>query len=585
MRVTNNMILTNAKSNINGNKVAVDKGNNQMTTQKRIQRPSEDPVIAVRSLRLQTQLSKINQYYEKNIPDAESWMGVSETALLNIEGCMSDIRNLCVTGSTGTLTQDDRNTILTQLRSLQEAVFSQGNASFAGRTVFTGYRTDHNLVFTEEEKDTNYNITQNLSADSMENVSYYNHKVMLPTNEDEINNLNAVAGVMSEDLSIQKSDYYRLRLNYDDITDVENINFSFKQADGTTVDNIFSLAVMNPDTSFDPQMANYDPVTGKMEYLAGVKSADVTRSVYTASGSQQDVTYNYYHQTGTAGLAPQDLYIFENEDDWADWSKNLSGATGDDAQKKYVPEDACVMIKSTGDLLFGKQAASALRSEHANIAVEYDKAGFKKGELRPEFYYDCVNNSDVMNRKVYKLEDERYEINYTIAQDQIISVNQEARDIFNSDIQQDVADLIASVSNTIEAFNKVDKIKAMKKDANYQSKELQEKLDKWQSIAQKEFDYYNAQLGDLFNKELGKADDYLEKINLATTKLGCKGDQVSLTKTRMDEQQQTVTELKSKNDNLDLSEIIINYTAAYTAYQSSLQAAGRLGEMSLLNYI
>jgi flagellar hook-associated protein 3 FlgL len=53
----------------------------------------------------------------------------------------------------------------------------------------------------------------------------------------------------------------------------------------------------------------------------------------------------------------------------------------------------------------------------------------------------------------------------------------------------------------------------------------------------------------------------------------------------MDEQQQTVTELKSKNDNLDLSEIIINYTAAYTAYQSSLQAAGRLGEMSLLNYI
>ena len=66
MRITSNMILHNAATNINGNKVLVDKGNNQMTTQTKIQRPSEDPVVAVRSLALQTRLSKINQYYETN---------------------------------------------------------------------------------------------------------------------------------------------------------------------------------------------------------------------------------------------------------------------------------------------------------------------------------------------------------------------------------------------------------------------------------------------------------------------------------------------------------------------------------------
>ena len=58
MRITNNMIMNNARVNINGNKVAVDAGDTQMTTQKKISRPSDDPVIAVRSLRLQTQLSK-----------------------------------------------------------------------------------------------------------------------------------------------------------------------------------------------------------------------------------------------------------------------------------------------------------------------------------------------------------------------------------------------------------------------------------------------------------------------------------------------------------------------------------------------
>ena len=74
MRVTNNMITANTKSNINGNKVLADKYNTQMTTQKKINRPSEDPVIAIRSLRMQTNLSHITQYLDNNISDANAWL-------------------------------------------------------------------------------------------------------------------------------------------------------------------------------------------------------------------------------------------------------------------------------------------------------------------------------------------------------------------------------------------------------------------------------------------------------------------------------------------------------------------------------
>ena len=96
MRITNSMITNNAAGNINGTKVLVDKTNTQMTTQKKISRPSEDPVIAIRSLRLQTSLNKINQYYEKNIPDAESWMDVTETALSNIKSIITDIKVITI---------------------------------------------------------------------------------------------------------------------------------------------------------------------------------------------------------------------------------------------------------------------------------------------------------------------------------------------------------------------------------------------------------------------------------------------------------------------------------------------------------
>ena len=58
-----------------------------------------------------------------------------------------------------------------------------------------------------------------------------------------------------------------------------------------------------------------------------------------------------------------------------------------------------------------------------------------------------------------------------------------------------------------------------------------------------------------------------------------------MTKKRVSEQQESLTELQSKNDDMDLSEIVLKYTAAYTAYQSSLQAASKVGSLSLLNYL
>ena len=59
MRITNTMITRNTKSNINLNKTYVDKYNTQMTTQKKISKASENPVIAIRSLRLSTSLSHL----------------------------------------------------------------------------------------------------------------------------------------------------------------------------------------------------------------------------------------------------------------------------------------------------------------------------------------------------------------------------------------------------------------------------------------------------------------------------------------------------------------------------------------------
>ena len=125
MRVTNNMITGNTKYNINGNKVLVDKYNTQMTTQKKISKASEDPVIAIRSLRLATSLTHANQYVDNNIPDAEAWLDVTETALTNMKDILTDVRTQCVNGTNSYMTQDDRKTILQSLTALKKQIYSE----------------------------------------------------------------------------------------------------------------------------------------------------------------------------------------------------------------------------------------------------------------------------------------------------------------------------------------------------------------------------------------------------------------------------------------------------------------------------
>ena len=167
MRVTNNMMLRNTTSNINNNKYSVNSLNNQMSSQKKISRPSEDPVVAIRALRLRSNLSEINQYYEKNIPDADAWLNVTETALENMKTILSDIRTQCTYGASDQLKAEDRKTILTQLESLRKQIYSEGNSDHAGRTVFTGYRTNCKLTFMEDESNTEYNIQQKFSYEDM----------------------------------------------------------------------------------------------------------------------------------------------------------------------------------------------------------------------------------------------------------------------------------------------------------------------------------------------------------------------------------------------------------------------------------
>lgn len=89
---------------------------NELATEKKITRPSDDPIVAIRALSLRSSLSEINQYLKHNIPDAESWLDVTHSSLNNMDGILSDIFQYCNQGSSDQFTTNDRSAIIDVLK-------------------------------------------------------------------------------------------------------------------------------------------------------------------------------------------------------------------------------------------------------------------------------------------------------------------------------------------------------------------------------------------------------------------------------------------------------------------------------------
>ena len=185
MRITNKMMSNNSLININGNKEYLDRLNTQMATEKKITRPSDDPIVAIRALRLRSDLSQVTQYYGANVPDAQSWVSVTQKAIDSTMDMLSSMRALCNQGANGTNTTAEREKIYEALKGYKGQIYLNGNTTTAGRTVFTGYRTGEKLTFTEDTEADYRGIADTFNAKDVMKNTYVETQV----SPDNINSL------------------------------------------------------------------------------------------------------------------------------------------------------------------------------------------------------------------------------------------------------------------------------------------------------------------------------------------------------------------------------------------------------------
>ena len=151
MRVTNGMLVNTTLTGLYNNMNAMNKTYAQMTTGKKIQTVSDDPIIAGRALKLKTSVLE-NEQYESNTKEATSWMEITEGALTNMHDILQTIRTKCVEAATGTLEKEDKEVIKDEINELLKQLQEEANVTYGGRYVFSGYKTSEPLVLTTATK-------------------------------------------------------------------------------------------------------------------------------------------------------------------------------------------------------------------------------------------------------------------------------------------------------------------------------------------------------------------------------------------------------------------------------------------------
>lgn len=676
MRITNKIMQRNNLSNINTNKLYQDRLSTQMSTEKKINRPSDDPVVAIRALRLRTNVTEITQYYTKNIPDAESWLEVTEDALSNLSGVITKMIEQCTKGSNGTskstLKTTDRQIILEQLQKLGDEVYSTGDADYAGRYVFTGYRTDTPLSFGKAGQ-VKYEITEQLDSSALDVVTHVNTGRLLEINSSNYGTITNAQGNPITEADVSHVDVHRIRLAYDNCSDYAALYDEVTGQQAALKDTLkmykpyftpavvgdFDMSLLDSDNLSPEDVAKIGEAIQKVMDKAGIRTAAAANGINALNDStsgggiigiapdlKEEENQNFlknwvtdYEKTQEtmAGLASPTIQFTDADGKvniWTGFAGNAAGASvqaGDTVTEtgvitlkhSYEKEpspydyaaqnpDAIVYVPETGELLFGENRYAKLVAtrdseatadvNEAEIRVTYQKTSWEKGDLRPEHYFYCkAEKKDISgntvkddsgnpveltyNEDYLTVGHERQVIEYDVGYNQTIQVNSTADECFNHGVGREVDDIMNCMKNVMD-------LEAVKADIENALKNVDENNQQDKTLLQNQLDavkraltYAQDKEQKAFEKGITSFQKYLNQANMSITSCGARGSKLELVKNRTQNQKTTFETLKSENEDIDITEVIIQLTAAEMTYNASLMATGKVAQTTLLNYI
>ncbi|MCR5627515.1 MAG: hypothetical protein K6F99_09355, partial [Lachnospiraceae bacterium] len=252
---------------------------------------------------------------------------------------------------------------------------------------------------------------------------------------------------------------------------------------------------------------------------------------------------------------------------------------------KIVNPTAIYLNTTTGNMVFGAVVRSQLAA--GELSITYDKSEWQVGDLKPEHYFKCTEKGKKNTSIDYNSDPTGYnqKINFTVSEGQQITINTNANELFVHAVGRDVEELELAIEDVNAAQKKVDKLKAMQEDTVTYGESDQERIALLLNAANKELDYATQKMTKMFSNGVTKAQEYFDAANLAGTTTGTSASRLTIIKNRLSENKATVTTQASDNENVEISDVTVEVSAAQLAYNAALIATGKIAQQSLVNYI
>ena len=137
-RVTQNMLSHRALDGLQTGLGRLSRIQEQLSTGKIINRPSDDPSGATSAMRLRSALGDQVQY-ARNADDGVGWLNQTDTTLSGITIQLRQARERGLQGAnTGAMSQQGREALATEVDKLREGLIGDANATYLGRPIFGG---------------------------------------------------------------------------------------------------------------------------------------------------------------------------------------------------------------------------------------------------------------------------------------------------------------------------------------------------------------------------------------------------------------------------------------------------------------
>ena len=521
MRITHNMMYSSMPKNMNS--ILGDYMNYgiQMSTQKRVNNPSDDPTGTVHILKYRASIS-INERYIDNSKEAAAWMKSTDGALQQTQTILTRIRELAEEAATSTASAENRMQISFEIKEQFEQLINIANTEYNGTHLFSGHKT------------TSPAYTQALGV--------------MTKNEEFNNVIFDVQGGISQTAMV--------RFPFDgQIGGAQDLEYEYSTDGGKTWVSK-TLAAGNTTLELDGSVINVvlpevKPSTNPPTYTpADVKAYDANFETSPTNGSMLYVRQSAKY-LGDDNDYPPEVDVYGSG---IDASSAAQGVFKSDVQIKF-PEGASVGQDGTINYTYSTDHGLTWQTGKATTNAGSDTVRV----VVPGGYVDvkAANGVSIDAESQLVVRPNRAEeIGFEIASGDFIEVTNDGKDIFGGIYQA--------------------------KGSNYATPV--EELNMFETISDL-IAYCQTNNLDGCGQAVEDIKKMSEHLLTKLAQVGGKSNRIEANLTVLTTHQLNQEERMSNIEDADLTTLLNNITKQQVTYQGVLQTSSMIMNMSLLNYI